>query len=153
MRDKVILGVTLSVVLLLTLLIYAAVDFQRTPAAKATAREEAVEAGKATFAQYCVQCHGPKGEGCIGPALNRDVWRAETNGQPNPAFDTGSHDFIYKTVERGRASNQPNEQMPAWGINEGGSLNNQDIENVIAFIQYGDWNQVLENAASASGLD
>src|SRR4051794_8918980 len=82
MRDKVILGVTLSVVLLLTLLIYAAVDFQRTPAAKATAREESIEAGKVTFAQYCVQCHGPKGEGCIGPAVNRDVWRAEINGVP-----------------------------------------------------------------------
>src|SRR6478672_1208533 len=102
MRDKVILGVTLSVVLLLTLLIYAAVDFQRTPAAKATAREESIERGKVIFAQYCVQCHGPKGEGCIGPALNRDVWRAQIDGKPNPNFDADSHDFIYKVVERGR---------------------------------------------------
>src|SRR5689334_10261041 len=131
MRDKVILGVTLSVVLLLTLLIYAAVDFQRTPAAQASARQESIQAGKVVYAQYCVQCHGPKGEGCIGPALNRDVWRAETNGLANPTFDTGSHDFIYKVVERGRASNQPGVQMPSWGIAEGGSLNNQDIENVI----------------------
>ena len=93
------------------------------------------------------------GEGCIGPALNRVVWQAEINGAPNPAFDTASHDFIYKTVSRGRASNQPNEQMPAWSTEEGGSLNSQDIENVISFIQYGDWNRVLENAASATNLD
>ncbi|HMA38125.1 MAG TPA: c-type cytochrome [Chloroflexia bacterium] len=153
MRDKVILGTTLTVVLLLTLLVYAAVDFQRTPIAQASARDEAITAGKKVFAVYCVQCHGPKGEGCIGPALNRVTWRAEIDGVANPAFDPDSHDLIYKTVERGRASNQPDEQMPAWSTTEGGSLNNQDIEHLITFIQYGNWDQVLENAASAVGQD
>ena len=56
-------------------------------------------------------------------------------------------------IERGRQANQPGVQMPAWSIAEGGALNDQDINNVIAFIQYGDWDQVLENAASATGLD
>ena len=153
MRDKVILGVTLSVVLLLSLIVYAAVDFQRTPAAQASARAEDIAAGTRVYAQYCIQCHGPKGEGCIGPALNRDVWRAQINGAPNPIFDGDSHDFIYKTVERGRAANQPGVQMPAWSINEGGALNNQDIEHLVEFIQYGSWDQVLENAASATGLE
>ncbi|MGI8588109.1 MAG: c-type cytochrome [Chloroflexia bacterium] len=153
MRDKVILGATLSVVLLLSLLVYAAVDFQRTPAAKAEARAKSVEAGKRIYAQYCTQCHGPKGEGCIGPALNRDTWRAETDGAPNPTYDKDSYDFISKVVERGRASNQPNVQMPAWSTEEGGALTSQDIDNVVTFITYGDWNQVLENAASATGQD
>jgi mono/diheme cytochrome c family protein len=154
MRDKVILGATLSVVLLLTLLVYAAVDFQRTPAAQATAREEAVTAGTRIYAQYCVQCHGPKGEGCIGPALNRAVWRPEINGAANPKYQPDDiPTLVYKTIERGRKSNQPGEQMPAWSIAEGGSLNNQDIDHVIAFIQYGDWDQVVEHAASATGLD
>src|SRR5215207_3803050 len=136
MRDKVILGITLTVVMLLTLIIYMGVDAQRGPAATGEARAKAVASGRHVFAQYCVQCHGPKGEGCIGPAVNRDVWRAEINGVPNPNFDTDSHDFIYKVVERGRPSSQPGVQMPAWSINEGGALNNQDIENLIAFIQY-----------------
>jgi mono/diheme cytochrome c family protein len=154
MRDKVILGVTLSVVLLLSLLVYTAVDLQRTPAAQASAREESVAAGTRIYAQYCVQCHGPKGEGCIGPALNREVWRPEIAGAANPNFAADDMtNLVYKTIERGRASNQPGVQMPAWSINEGGSLNVQDINNVISFIEYGDWDRVLENAASASNLD
>ena len=42
--------------------------------------------------------------------------------------------------------------MPAWSVDEGGSLNDQEIEDVISFIQYGDWSQVLENANSATNL-
>jgi mono/diheme cytochrome c family protein len=153
MRDKVILGTTLAFVLLLTLLVYMAVDFQRTPAAQALALEENVNRGKVVFAQYCVQCHGPKGEGCIGPALNRDNWHPTVDGKANPNFDTDSHDFLYKVVARGRVGNQPGVQMPAWALAEGGALNDQEIESVIAFVQHGDWDTVLENAASATGLD
>ena len=71
MRDKVILGVTLSLVLLVTLLIYGLVDTNRGPTTALADRERAVEDGKHVFAQYCIQCHGPLGEGCIGPALSR----------------------------------------------------------------------------------
>src|SRR5437016_5433599 len=110
MRDKVILGITLTVVLLLTLVIYMGVDAQRGPATTAEARAAAIDAGRHIFAQYCIQCHGPKGEGCIGPALNREVWRAELNGADNPNFDKDSTAFLLKTVTRGRASNQPGEQ-------------------------------------------
>ena len=68
MRDKVILGVTLSIVLLLTLVVYGVVDTNRGPSTAVADRERAVRNGEHLFAQYCVQCHGPLGEGCIGPA-------------------------------------------------------------------------------------
>ncbi|MEO8286427.1 MAG: c-type cytochrome [Chloroflexota bacterium] len=153
MRDKVILGVTLSIVLLLTLVIYAVVDSQRGPTTQAADLERAVKAGKHLYAQYCIQCHGPLGEGCIGPALNRATWRPVTaNGEKNANYDDGSHDFIKKVVERGRPSNQPGVQMPAWSVNEGGALNDQEIEEVIAFVQNGDWSRTLEDAASATNL-
>jgi cytochrome c551/c552 len=32
--------------------------------------------------------------------------------------------------------------MPAWGQAKGGPLTNQQIEEVVAFLQLGDWNQV-----------
>src|SRR5436305_6421313 len=115
MRDKVILGVTLSIVLMLTLIIYAVVDSQRGPSTVATDRQVDIQQGKAIFAQYCIQCHGPQGEGCIGPALNRAVWRPVTDtGEKNATFDEASHDFIKKVVQRGRPSNQPGIAMPAW---------------------------------------
>ena len=153
MRDKVILGVTLSLVLLVTLVIYGLVDTNRGPAATLIDRERAVDEGNHTFAQYCIQCHGPQGEGCIGPALNRTTWRPEINGAKNPDFDDASHDFMKKVIVRGRQSNQPGIQMPPWGLSEGGPLNDEKIENVIAFIQYGNWGTTLENAASATGLE
>src|SRR5947207_13980448 len=153
MRDKVILGVTLSIVLLLTLVIYGVVDANKGTQSAVQDREEMVENGKHFYAQYCIQCHGPLGEGCIGPALNRVTWKPEINGVKNPDYDDGSHDFIKKTITRGRASNQPGISMPAWGLDENGPLNDEKIENLVAFIQYGDFNQVLENAASATSLD
>jgi cytochrome c2 len=154
MRDKVILGVTLSIVLLLTLVIYGVVDTQRAPTTRAADLQTAVRSGKHLYAQYCIQCHGPHGEGCIGPALNRAVWRPLTPaGGTNPDYDDASHDFMLRVIERGRASNQPGQQMPPWSVNENGPLNDQEIEDVIAFIQYGDWNATLEDAASATGLN
>src|SRR5690349_19201435 len=153
MRDKVILGITLTVVMLLSLVIYMGVDAQRGPATTEDARIKAIANGRHIFAQYCIQCHGPKGEGCIGPALNRDTWRAEINGAPNPSFDPDSTAFIQKVVQRGRASNQPGVQMPAWGQADGGALNDQEIGDVITFIQYGDWDTTLNDAASAVNLD
>jgi mono/diheme cytochrome c family protein len=153
MRDKVVLGVTLSIVLLLTFFIYILVDTNRGPSTVLADRETAVTAGQHFYAQYCIQCHGPVGEGCIGPALNRVAWRPEINGDKNPDFDDASHDFMKHTIQRGRASNQPGVQMPAWSINEGGALNDQQIEDVIAYIQYGDWNAALQDAASATNMD
>lgn len=154
MRDKVVLGVTLAIVLLLTLVIYGVVDTQRIPSLQASDQERMVEKGKTIYAQYCIQCHGPKGEGCIGPALNRATWRPELeNGDANPAYDDGAHDLMKRTIERGRAANQPGIQMPAWSTKEGQALNDQEIEDVIAFIQYGDFNTTLEDAASASSLN
>jgi len=153
MRDKVILGITLTVVLLLTLVIYMGVDAQRGPATTEQARAAAIDNGRHIFAKYCIQCHGPKGEGAIGPALNRNTWRAVVNGADNPNFDKDSTAFMYKTIDRGRASNQPGIQMPSWGLAEGGPLNNQEINNAITFIQYGDWDTTLDQADSAVNLD
>jgi len=153
MRDKVILGVTMAIVLMLTLVIYSIIDSQRGPSTTLADREVDVGQGKALYAQYCISCHGPLGEGCIGPALNRSAWRPYTDsGQTNAAFDPGSHDFIKKVVQRGRPSNQPGIMMPSWSTSEGGPLNDQAIEQIIAFIQYGDWNNTIEGATSAQNL-
>jgi mono/diheme cytochrome c family protein len=154
MRDKVVLGVTLSIVLLLTLVIYGIVDTQRTPSLLAEDLERKVDKGQHIYAQYCIQCHGPKGEGCIGPALYRPAWRPLLpTGNANPAYDDGSYDLMKKTIERGKPSNQPGIEMPAWSVNENGALNDQEIDDVIAFIQYGDFDRTLEDAPSATGLN
>ena len=153
MRDKVILGVTLSIVLLLTLVIYGLIDANRSTTVSASKSEDDARRGKHLYAQYCIQCHGPLGEGCIGPALNRATWRPVlANGATNPDWDPATYDLMKRTIVRGRASNQPGIQMPAWSIRENGSLNDAEIEQVITFIQRGDWGTTLEEATSATGL-
>lgn len=152
MRDKIVLGVTLSIVTLLTLVIYGVIDQSRGQTQKAVNLEESIVSGRTIFAQYCIQCHGPQGEGCIGPALQRDAWRPLANGEKNPAYDDGSRDLIYRTLVRGRNSNQPGIQMPAWSVRENGALNDQQLDDVTTFIQYGDWNTVIEQASSATDL-
>src|SRR5688572_6623464 len=152
MRDKVILGVTLSIVTLLTLVIYGFIDARRGETEVATQREDAVVHGKFLYAQYCVQCHGPQGEGCIGPALSRNIWRPMVAGETNVDYDDAARDVIYNTIARGRLSNQPGVVMPAWSVNENGPLNDEQIEDLTAFIQYGDWNKVIEDAPSATDL-
>jgi mono/diheme cytochrome c family protein len=153
MRDKVVLGVTLSVILLLTLAVYGVIDTNRGSATVERDRQLAVREGKHIYAQYCIQCHGPVGEGCIGPALARDDWRPVINGEPNLDFDEASSELIYKTLERGRASNQPGVQMPGWSVREGtGPLTDQELEELVLFIQYGEWAEVLDDAASAVNL-
>ncbi len=153
MRDKVVLGITLTVILLVTLVIYGAVDTARVPATASNLLEKSVDNGRHLYAQYCIQCHGPLGEGCIGPALNRTTWKATINGVPNPDFDDGSTKLIQNTITRGRNSNQPGVQMPAWANSENGPLNDEEIGDLVNFIQNGDWAEVLEAAASATGLD
>jgi mono/diheme cytochrome c family protein len=153
MRDKVILGVTVSIVLLLTLVIYGFIDANRLTTVTASKTEDDARRGKHIYAQYCIQCHGPLGEGCIGPALNREAWRPVLeNGAPNADWDPATYDLIKRTIVRGRASNQPGIQMPAWSIQENGSLNDAEIEQLITFIQRGDWGTTLEEATSATGL-
>ncbi|MDQ6694448.1 MAG: c-type cytochrome [Chloroflexota bacterium] len=153
MRDKVILGVTLSIVLLLTLVIYGLVDTNRGPTTTEAKLEHDVNQGRVLFASYCIQCHGPLGEGCIGPALNRAQWHPKINGAKNPNYDEASHDFIKKTLINGRAANQPGIQMPAWSTTNGGALNDEELEELIAFIQGGDWSQTLQYAVSAANLN
>src|SRR5215210_8059677 len=153
MRDKIVLGVTLSIVTLLTLVIYGVIDASKGETQTATNREQGVVEGRRIYAQYCIQCHGPQGEGCIGPALSRTTWRPEIGGEKNAAFDDGSPDLIRRTIARGRNSNQPGVQMPAWSIRENGALNDQQIDDLLSFIQHGDWNTVIEDAVSATNLN
>jgi cytochrome c oxidase cbb3-type subunit 3 len=56
---------------------------------------------RATFSKRCVECHGPKGEGVIGPNLTDDYW----------LHGKASFMDIYGVVKDG----VPAKGMPAWG--------------------------------------
>jgi cytochrome c oxidase cbb3-type subunit 3 len=74
-----------------------------------------VESGAATFKKTCSVCHGPQGQGLIGPNLTDDYWLH------------GSHPTqILKTITGG----VPDKGMPAWGP----VLGEDTAETVAAYI-------------------
>jgi mono/diheme cytochrome c family protein len=76
------------------------------------------EAGYIVFAQNCVACHGPKGEGRIGATLDR----------PFAAISPDA--FIVQTVSRGVEGSL----MPPFAQANGGPLTEQQINDVAAYV-------------------
>lgn len=80
------------------------------------------ERGMLVYQQYCVDCHGAKGQGRVGPALN------------NPGFlGTASDQFIRETITRGR----PGTPMSPYGQGKGGvaELSPREIDDLVSFIR------------------
>ena len=85
------------------------------------------------FATTCASCHGPTGGGsAIAPPLNgENIRTAETA-------------WLINTISNGRTGTA----MPAWSVEFGGPLNSEQITNMAAFLQEGDWEQTGEIAAA-----
>lgn len=108
-----------------------------------------IDLGATLYATNCVTCHGPLGEGVIGPSLNRQALRGDPEG------DREVYQFLYNTVSRGRPGSTttrwqilPNgeiasfSQMPPWSTDAGGPLDEQALRAVVYFLMAGDWNAV-----------
>ena len=74
--------------------------------------------GAILYSQNCAVCHGPNGEGRIGAQLAKD-W-------PSTRPDLR----IKSTISTGVAGSP----MPAWGQENGGPLNESEIDDLVAFI-------------------
>jgi mono/diheme cytochrome c family protein/plastocyanin len=88
-----------------------------------------VERGYNIYEANCARCHGPNGEGGIGPTLNRQ----------DKLFQHLNEDYLHQILLVGGryACGNPESQMPIWS-NEGtppGPLNYIQIEELIAFIR------------------
>jgi len=88
-----------------------------------------VERGYNIYEANCARCHGPNGEGGIGPTLNRQ----------DKLFQHLNEDYLHQILLVGGryACGNPQSQMPIWS-NEGtppGPLNYIQIEELIAFIR------------------
>lgn len=73
----------------------------------------------------CAQCHGPTGEG--GFAATDPSWPAPPL---NNIFARYTRDEITRIIRQGR----PGTPMPSWGLEYGGPLNEQKIEDIVNFI-------------------
>lgn len=76
--------------------------------------------GRQLYVDNCTSCHGTRGEGGAGPALNNKALLAKASDL-----------VLFATIRAGR----PNTLMPAWGQDNGGPLTDEDIQNIVAFLR------------------
>jgi mono/diheme cytochrome c family protein len=107
-------------------------------------RETFEKRGEAMFAPVgtsldalgCEGCHGPKGVGGItnynliqpDGSVKTVTWRA-------PALDTALLRFSREEVTYIITYGRPFSPMPAWGVAGGGALNDQQVQNLVDYIQ------------------
>jgi cytochrome c1 len=114
----------------------------REPARQAVAGEAQLDTsigrGISNFTSLCFPCHGEKGQGAVvpdvtplrlAPPLNRpDLRPTESDARSK------EYDFIFKTIQRGR----PGTPMPTWGQNDGGSLLDEQNNELTLMILNGE---------------
>lgn len=149
MQKKLILSIAFMVVLLVLTVSYMATEPGRQAAAAQKEKSEALDKGTQLYAALCMACHGPQGEGATGMPLNLPVFR---EGSPDEL--AGSAQVLRETIQSGRpgtanptllplpdGSVLSRTAMPAWSQQKGGPLTDQEVEDLVTFIQYGDWSK------------
>jgi len=131
--------VTLVIILTIALMVifgwYWVVERARLTAAAELLQVERIAHAETIYANQCASCHGLAGEGGVGPALNNRVVLKNTI------------DGVFYSVIR---SGVPNTQMPAWGVEFGGPLTDEDIRSLVAYIRAWE-NQTGAGSTSDSG--
>lgn len=139
----------LSWAILLILGWYFVYDIPRMARAERAHQEKMASIGAVLYAENCVVCHGPVGEGVVGPPLNKEAFRG------NPNENKEIYDMIYRTIADGRpGTTTPHwvrladgswasyTAMPVWSAENGGPMNEQHITALTYFIMMGEWSEV-----------
>jgi mono/diheme cytochrome c family protein len=97
--------------------------------AESVAGEPDAAAGKADYQIFCSSCHGPTGggDGPVAQALDPKPARHSDGNFMNPLKD----DYLFQVIKFGGPSVGKSPMMAPVG----GSLSDQQIRNVIAFIR------------------
>ncbi|MSQ43929.1 MAG: c-type cytochrome [Chloroflexi bacterium] len=148
MSRKIVFGMVVLTEAFLLLIAYGANEPFRKADARERQKEFAVEAAAHTYVQYCVSCHGVSGKGylenigLVGKPLatsalqSTDVDEYKANVR-----------MITQTLVNGRNAGA----MPAWGVENGGPLNYQMINELTLLITEGRWDAV-EHLAKDKGV-
>ncbi len=113
-------GLIFVVIMLVGLTLYAFAEGDRLVSAAEEFNSERIQRGKQIYAAQCQSCHGGDGEGGLGPPLNS-----------KQVLD-GTSDSVFFSVIR---SGVPNTQMPAWSVEFGGPLTDEDVRDIVALMR------------------
>lgn len=134
-----IAGVALTVFLAVLLPFLYLREPTRQEAAAAKELQESVRLGRATFEEFCAQCHGPEAEGDV---VKRYVTPGVENAKPtdvqapnlreiharHPDEDVAT--VAWTAIQKGR----PPTPMPTWGVRYGGPMNDQQITDLVNYL-------------------
>jgi mono/diheme cytochrome c family protein/plastocyanin len=140
------------------LVMYAADEPSRISHAEELQQEAAITRATSNYIQLCLQCHGPAGEGMmdgsgrVGLPIGGDTYATDmnqraidNNGEPMSGGMEARYDYLYDVIYNGRGS------MPAWGASSGGQLNDEQVHEMVVFIQHADWNEVYNEIIHTLG--
>jgi mono/diheme cytochrome c family protein len=115
-----IAGVWVFLVLVLSFPAYRLTESSRRTDAEVSQNAAQIAAGQELWSENCATCHGKMGEGITAPALNSQEFLASVSDQQ-----------IAGIIEGG----VPGSEMPAWLADYGGSLTQQQIDAIVAYVR------------------
>ena len=124
------------VILVIALPVYGMSENQRMATAQEHLRDRYLVEGIDLYVTNCASCHGSSGEG-IGmlPPLN------------NPALVEARTDMLFNVIARATHGTA----MASWHVDEGGILNDYQVNEMVTVIQHVDWS-VVERVAGVRGF-
>jgi len=131
MKKYDLVSVIALFVFIIALPAYAALEPLRMQRSQANLRQQMVSEGSRLYVELCARCHGASGEG-----------RGVMPGLSNPALADADHSFLFKTIARASHGTT----MEAWHVDEGGILNDYQIDELVTVIRYAKWPEVGELA-------
>lgn len=162
LASVVIVGlVALSTILFL----YLGDEDNRITAKEELHQEASIERATSNYVALCMQCHGPAGEGYTEPGMsaalrpgaplggiNTSLNQEGINAQGTPAAGhvEARARIIHDTIYNGLQNPDGTYRMPAFG-GEAGSLTDEQINELVVFVQNADWNAVYNEAVEESG--
>lgn len=141
MSRKIVFAMVAMAEAFLLLIAYGANEPFRQAQSKEHQLEYMQEQGAHTFVQYCMACHGSQGQGylenvdLVGKPLNRGDLQSTDADQRKANVK-----LILQTVVNGRTGTP----MPAWGVENGGPLNYQMVNELMEMITAGRWDLVKD---------
>jgi len=115
-----IAGLVMTLLAFSSLAAYSLGETQRLASAAGHFNSERVARGGQIYQEQCIACHGANGEGGSGPALN------------NRTVLKNTLDNVFFSVIR---SGVPGTQMPAWSVDFGGPLTDEEVRDVVALLR------------------
>jgi plastocyanin/mono/diheme cytochrome c family protein len=147
------------------LFLYLGDEDSRITAKEDLHQEAAISRAMDNYIALCLQCHGPAGEGYTEPGvagsgrvgaplggINTSLNQQGINARGTPVAGgvEARTQVLHDTIYHGLQNPDGTYRMPAFG-GTAGSLTDEQINELVVFIQNVDWNLVYNESVDASG--